>query len=290
MRIAFLYLVVILSVFGLQAENRALLVGIGRYPVYTGWSEIHGDADVDLLAPALKKNGYSDVKTLKNAQATKAAIVKELKALANRCKAGDKVYFHFSGHGQPVTDINGDEGSKGYDEAIVPYDACKTKTSRVKCQWYNGENHLIDDELNPLFAKIKGKLGANGELFIAIDACYSDDMERAPGSEEADLPPTRGTNEKLNVNKTRAWTLMPKPKSFSPGAKMYVVSACKSNERNFEYKAKNGKTYGSLTYFIFSMMVKTMDFNQWTNRITTKTPSTPAIFQTFQHPQKQIYK
>ena len=116
------------------------------------------------------------------------------------------------------------------------------------------------------------------------------DMERAPGSEEADLPPTRGTNEKLNVNKTRAWTLMPKPKSFSPGAKMYVVSACKSNERNFEYKAKNGKTYGSLTYFIFSMMVKTMDFNQWTNRITTKTPSTPAIFQTFQHPQKQIYK
>ena len=90
---------------------------------------------------------------------TKAAIVKELKALANRCKAGDKVYFHFSGHGQPVTDINGDEGSKGYDEAIVPYDACKTKTSRVKCQWYNGENHLIDDELNPLFAKIKGKLG-----------------------------------------------------------------------------------------------------------------------------------
>ena len=90
MRIAFLYLVVILSVFGLQAENRALLVGIGRYPVYTGWSEIHGDADVDLLAPALKKNGYSDVKTLKNAQATKAAIVKELKALANRCKAGDK--------------------------------------------------------------------------------------------------------------------------------------------------------------------------------------------------------
>lgn len=290
MRIVIVFLAALLSFFGAHAENRALLIGIGRYPVYTGWSEIHGDADVDLLVPALKKNGYGDVKTLKNAQATKASIIKELKALASRCKSGDKVYFHFSGHGQPVADINGDEGKKGYDEAIVPYDACRTITTKVKDCFYNGENHLIDDELNPLFAAIKDKLGATGELFIAIDACYSDDMERAPGSEDANLPPTRGTNEKLDVKKTIGWTYMPKPKSFSPGAKMYVVSACRSNERNFEYKANNGKTYGSLTYFIFSMMVKTMDFNQWTNRITTKTPSTPAIFQTFQHPQKQIYK
>lgn len=290
MRIAIVGLFVLISVFGLQAENRALLVGIGRYPVYTGWSEIHGDADVDLLAPALKKNGYSDVKTLKNAQATKAAIVTELKSLANRCNTGDKVYFHFSGHGQPVADINEDEGKKGFDEAIVPYDACKTITTKVNNRFYNGENHLIDDELNPLFAAIKDKLGATGELFIAIDACYSDDMERAPGSDEAELPPTRGTNEKLNVKRKAPWTFIPKPKSFSSGAKMYVVSACKSNERNFEYKAKNGKTYGSLTYFIYSLMRKTMDFSQWANNAEAKSPSHPKIFQQYQHPQKQIYK
>lgn len=279
-----------LSVIGVSAENRALLVGIGRYPVYTGWSEIHGDADVDLLAPALKANGYGDVKTLKNSQATKAAIVKELKALASRCEAGDKVYFHFSGHGQPVSDINRDEGEKGFDEAIVPYDACKTITTKVKGHFYNGENHLIDDELNPLFSAIKDKLGANGELFIAIDACYSDDMERASGSDEADLPSTRGTNEKLNVRKTRVWTLMPKPKAYTPGAKMYVVSACKSNERNFEYKAPDGNIYGSLTYYINSLMDRTMDFNVWAPNIMAKKLSKPKIFQNYQHPQSQIYK
>lgn len=290
MRTTIVCLLAFLSTFGILAENRALLVGIGRYSVYTGWSEIHGDADVRLLAPALKDKGYSDVKTLVNSEATKAAIVRELKSLAKRCKAGDKVYFHFSGHGQPVVDINGDEGKKGFDEAIVPYDACKTITSKVKGRFYNGENHLIDDELNPLFSAIKNKLEANGELFIAIDACYSDDMERAPSSEEADLPPTRGTNEKLDVKKTADWTSMPKPKAYTPGAKMYVVSACKSNERNFEYKAKNGKTYGSLTYFIFSLMNKTKDYGKWASLVTTKTLSIPAVFHRSQHPQKQIYK
>lgn len=289
MRVAIVCLAALISIFIMQAENRALIVGIGRYPVYTGWSEIHGDADVDLLVPALKKNGYGDIMTLKNSEATKTAIIKELNALAGRCSAGDKVYFHFSGHGQPVADMNGDEGSKGFDEAIVPYDACKTITTKVKGRFYNGESHLIDDELNPLFAAIKEKLGAKGELFIAIDACYSDDMERASDTEEAELPQTRGTNETLNVKRTAAWTSISKPKPYSIGAKMYVVSACKSDERNFEYKAKNGKTYGSLSYFIYSLMRSTMDFNKWVTRIETKTSSFPAIFYKHQHPQKRIY-
>lgn len=290
MRIAILFLVTLLSLLCVQAENRALIVGIGRYPVYTGWTEIHGDADVDLLVPVLKRNGYTDVKTLKNAQATKTAIINELKSLARRCKRGDKVYFHFSGHGQPVADINGDEGKKGFDEAIVPYNACKTITTKVNGRFYNGENHLIDDELNPHFAAIKNKLGVKGELFIAIDACYSDDMERAPGSEEADLPPARGSNVRLNVRRTPAWTSIPCPKSFSPGAKMYVVSACKSNERNFEYRSKNGKTYGSLSYFIFNLTKNTMDFSTWANYAERKSPSHPQIFHQSQHPQKQIHK
>lgn len=289
MRIALVCLVAILSVFGLQAENRALLVGIGRYPVYTGWSTIHGDADVDLLATALKKKGYVDVKTLKNAQATKAAIVKELANLATRCGRGDRVYFHFSGHGQLVADINGDEGKEGFDESIVPYNACKTVTTRVNGRFYNGENHLIDDELNPLFAEIKNKLGAKGEFFIAIDACYSEGIERAPGREDEVLPPARGTNDKLFVRRTSPWTSIPKPKSFSPGAKMIVVSACRSDERNFEYRASNGKTYGSLSYFLFTLMKSTMNFSTWANRVEAKSPSRPQIFQQYQHPQKHIY-
>lgn len=290
MRIIIVWLLALMSAMGMLAENRALLVGVGRYPAVTGWREIHGDADVDLLHQALKRNGFNDVVPLKNARATKSEIVKALKALASRCRRGDKVYFHFSGHGQHVTDLNGDEGAKGFDESIVPYDACKTTTTRIKGRFYNGENHLIDDEINPLFAKIKNKIGKKGELFIAIDACYSEDMERAPVADEADISPTRGAEKVLNVRKTSTLSAIPRPGNFSPGARMYVVSACRSDERNFEYRAANGKVYGALTYFIYSLMNITMDFNTWSNMIVAKSPSLPEIFHPDQHPQKRVYK
>ncbi len=119
MKILILTFITFLSAFDIYAENRALLVGIGQYKHGTGWAAIHGDADVDLLESNLKANNYNDITVLKNSQATKSAIIRELSSLAIRCKPGDKVYFHFSGHGQPVTDCNGDEGEKGVDESIV---------------------------------------------------------------------------------------------------------------------------------------------------------------------------
>lgn len=290
MRTLIATLFAVLSVLCVSAENRALLVGIGRYPSATGWPEIHGDADVSLLAPVLKSKGYIDVTVLKNAQATKCAIVRALKALASRCHPGDKVYFHFSGHGQHVTDINGDERGKDYDESIVPYDAYKSINCRVGGRFYNGENHLVDDELNPLFAAIKQNLGPDGEFFIAIDACYSDNMERAPGADEAAAAPTRGTDERLNVKPTPRWTDMPRPKPFCVGAKMYVVSACRSDERNFEYIDADGKLYGSLSYFIYRLTDSTMGFNTWAGRIVSKKPAYLNIFHSQQHPQKRVYK
>lgn len=101
------------SILSSQAANRALLVGIGKYDrMKTGWNMIHGDNDVALLKPLLQKQGFRDIATLTNEQATKAGIVSALKTLAERCKEGDKVYFHFSGHGQPIRDDNRDEGKK----------------------------------------------------------------------------------------------------------------------------------------------------------------------------------
>lgn len=272
------------------ATNHALLVGIGRYQPGTGWTAINGDADVDLLAAALKAKGFTDIIPLKNSQATKAAIIKELQALAKRCNSGDKVYFHFSGHGQPVKDINHDEGIKQFDEAIVPYNAFNSVTKRVNGKYYNGEAHLTDDELNPLFRDIKQKIGPQGQLFIAIDACYSDDMERTSVKDDDDLPPTRGTYDTLNIKPTSVWHNIPKPLPYPPGAKMYVASACKYNERNFEYRAPDGKTYGSLTYFIYILIARTTDFEQWATSICNKNNGSGKIFFHYQHPQIKYYK
>lgn len=276
------------SVMSGLATNRALLVGIGKYDrMKTGWNVIHGDNDVDLLRPLLQKRGFSDIVALTNEQATKAKIVNALHALAERCQSGDNVYFHFSGHGQPIRDDNGDEGkSKKYDESIIPYDACRD--SRKMNGKYVGQYHLIDDELCPLLDAIKRKLGPDGELFVAVDACFSKGIQK---DEMTDIDPellryVRGTN--LAFTPPGRITVR-YPKQFSKGAKLTVVTACKENERNIEYKAPSGKMYGSLSYYISILLKSDADFNRWRQCFSDKAYSSRGIFQSSQHPSIEIF-
>lgn len=276
------------SILSSQAANRALLVGIGKYDrMKTGWNMIHGDNDVALLKPLLQKQGFRDIATLTNEQATKAGIVSALKTLAERCKEGDKVYFHFSGHGQPIRDDNRDEGKKKkYDESIIPYDACRD--SRKMNGKYVGQFHLIDDELCPLLDAIKRKLGHDGELFVAVDACFSKGIQK---DEMTNIDPellryVRGTN--LAFTPPGRITVK-SPKEFSTGARLTVVTACKENERNIEYKAPSGKMYGSLSYYISILLKSDADFNRWRQCFTSKAYNGRGIFQTTQHPSIEIF-
>lgn len=270
------------------ATNRALLIGIGKYDcMTTGWNEIHGDNDVALLQPLLQKRGFGDISTLTNSQATKSNIVNALKTLAGKCQQGDKVYFHFSGHGQPIRDDNRDEGkSKKYDESIIPYDACRD--SRKMEGKYVGQYHLIDDELCPLLDAIKRKLGPEGELFVAVDACFSKGIQK---DEMTDIDPellryVRGTD----IAFTPPGRITVKsPKEYSKGAKLTVVTACKENERNIEYKAHSGKIYGSLSYYMYTLLKSDADFNRWRKCFRDKAYLGRGIFQTIQHPSIEIF-
>ena len=214
------------------------MIGIGQYDqMKTGWSRIHGDKDVELLEPLLKKQGFKDIVAITNEKATKAVIVKELKSLSARSLPGDKVYFHFSGHGQPVRDDNKDEAKLGkkYDESIVPFDAYRDNLKMGGK--YEGQNHLIDDELAPLFDAIKKKIGKNGEFMVVIDACNSKGIQK---DEVTEIDPdilryARGTDQPF-VPKPGSTYLanLPKPGNFSPGAEMIVITACGSDESNYE--------------------------------------------------------
>ncbi len=276
------------STLSVQATDRALLVGIGKYDqLKTGWSEIHGDNDVALLLPLLKKRGFNDIAVLTNNQATKRKIVEALTSLAARCERGDRVYIHFSGHGQPVRDDNHDEGTKKkYDESIIPYDACRD--SRKMNGTYVGQYHLIDDELCPLLDAIKRKLGKHGELFVVVDACFSRGIQK---DEMTDIDPEllkyiRGTNYAFTPP---GRITVQSPKAFSPGAKLTVVTACQENERNIEYKAPSGKIYGSLSYYISILLKSDADFNRWRHSFIEKDYNGRSIFQSIQHPSIEIF-
>lgn len=287
----------LLNCFILPAVNRALLIGIGDYDTEkTGWEKLHGDKDVDLLSESLISAGFDkeNIFTLKNEQAIKQEILKSLELIAKEAKQGDLVIFHFSGHGQPVKDLNGDE-SNGCDEAIVPYDAFKTLRYKNGGKYYQGENHIIDDELFPIFNEIKKKVGKSGYILVSVDACYSRGIEmNATGDllpeEQERVANVRGTDHVLKIDEKSPLMKVGKPSGYTKEGKMVVVSACREDERNFEYKNPATKEiYGSLSYTLATLLKKGYNFKRIEKYFDSKAYADDKIFVSSQHPKIIFY-
>lgn len=300
MRLFALLMCIVAGLSSLQATSRALLVGIGRYDTAnTGWEQLNGDRDVDLLQGILLSNGIakSNIRTLKNEQATKSAIMAALKELAAQCRQGDKVWFHFSGHGQPVDDLNGDEPpGDTFDESIIPFDACKTRKYKCGSSFYQGQNHIIDDELSPLFNDIKKKIGRSGHLMVTVDACFSRGIELDPLDcfTKQDIVTTgkpRGTDLKFHPDKNGVIAGIPRPKPYDKGGRLTVIAACREDERNFEYiESGSGKHYGALSYSLYLLLKKKQGFSKWEKYFTEGRYAADKIFVSEQHPKITIYK
>lgn len=241
-------------------QKRALLVGISKYHSYgyKVWNNIHGAEDVALLTPELKKKGFT-VQTLVNEQATYQGIVNSLNKLIAASKKGDVIYLHFSCHGQPVEDgLNGNlkDEKDGWDESIVPIDAGKV----YGASGYKGDKHLTDDELNGYVSKLRKKIGPEGILYVAMDACHAGTMSRKG------LETIRGTNEaltsciKCKYNPPKDTIRHYKIVKSADMAPVLFVEACQSRERNTEIRI-NGKDYGALSYNIWQALKGMVSFD-----------------------------
>ncbi len=219
-----------LSVTMFAQTRRSLIIGIGVQKDVS-WTKINGDKDVPYVLQMLQNTGYTDVRTLVNEQATKADIVSAFKKLAAKCKTGDMVYVQFSGHGQLVTDVNGDEAD-GWDEAWIPYDAYLKYGKKDK-----GEKHLIDDEINVLLMGIRNKIGDSGKLLVVVDACHSGDSSRGDEDEVV-----RGVKDEFVI------PIKKKGKSVKAPERWITLSACKDFQLNQEMKTPK---VGKLTYVLY---------------------------------------
>ena len=247
------------------AEKRALIVAIGKYPIESGWKTINSENDVTLIKSSLKKQGFNDqnIDIIINEKATKTGIEKAFNSLINSTHADDIVVFHFSGHGQQVTDTNGDEVD-GLDEALIPYDAEKTNKKGAR----QAGSHLLDDELNILLGKLRLKVGSKGDVLVFIDACHSGTATR--GTEIADTTAIyRGTNEVYLIpgyekvksrggEKNLYEEELPATRSGSSAlSPLIILSACSAEQINKEY-AESGKRYGSLSYALSKVLNKSI--------------------------------
>lgn len=223
------------------ATRRALVFGLGAQED-TRWGKIHGDNDVGYVVQMLREMGYTDIRTLKNEHATKQAMVDAFTALAMRCEKGDKVYVHYSGHGQLMTDLDGDEAVKwtgrhaAWDEAWIPYDAYLTYGPEDR-----GEKHLCDDEVAQYLQRIRQRIGRRGELVVVVDACHSGDA--TTGAEEECV---RGIDMKFEVPRTTQQTAVAQPTE----EQWLTISACKPYQLCTELKDKK---VGKLTYALYVM-------------------------------------
>ena len=249
-RVFVMFMSAVLSLGISAQEKRALLVGISCYDTQqTGyqWNNINGTNDIRLLAPILKSSGFK-VATLTDSQATHDNIIAGINRLLSAAQRGDIIYFHFSGHGQPVEDLSGDEVD-GWDEALVPADARKVYQPGV----YTGGKHILDDDLGPLIDRLRAKVGSRGMVYVALDACHAGTSSRGEDDED-DICATRGTMQGFAF--TRGKSFKPKKietanyykvKSSPVMSNVVYFESCRPYQLNREINV-GGTAYGPLSY------------------------------------------
>lgn len=251
------------SMHAKEGQKRALTVFISEYPAQSGWKKIHSHNDKPLVLGMLKNLGFSErnIICLEDSEATLAGIQAAFERLIGECRPGDKVYIHFSCHGQQITDVDGDEGLRNprnkYDESLIPYDACISYGRNG----YDGSKHLIDDQINDYLCRICGKVGRKGTVMLVADACHSGEIQREYDDKE-DSTSLRGVADVFELPLTgRTCENLPRE------ASCVAVSACKEFESNHECEI-GGKKYGRLTYAVSLGLRKGMTVKSFRQALT----------------------
>lgn len=252
MKRGLLLTLLLLSVSIISAQQKhCFMVGISDYGNIDDdpeeWSNISGANDIRMLAPQFEAKGF-EIDTLVDQAATYKNIKEGLTRLIAKCNQGDLIYVHFSCHGQPIEDLDGDE-EDGWDEALIPVDAKLHYEKGV----YEGGSHLIDDELEKYMSLIRHKISSEGMVYVVLDACHSGGASR--GNEDH----IRGTNEGFTSNpdnyyypdRTKEANDNYRIATKNGESPIIFIEACRSYQTNREIRDKETNTwYGSLSYYI----------------------------------------
>lgn len=240
--------------------NRALLVGINAYP----GAPLSGCVnDVEDMASFLVANcGFKtkEIRLLTDARATTQGILDRLGWLTTGLRKGDRIFFHYSGHGAQVATRTGSGEVDGKDEVICPVDF----------DW--SDPHMIrDKDFNRIFATVP----AGVEFVWVSDSCHSGDLTK-------DMPPPNLRFRRYPVPADMRWrqlTLADEKKSGGGGfaktaqdLNVALISGCKSNQTSAD-AVFGGRPNGALTYFLLDALKKPGGLK---NPLTTLVPAVQA--------------
>lgn len=220
--------------------NRAFLVGINTYPS----APLRGCVNdvVDMANFLVTQCGFKkeEIRLLTDNRATTAGIIERLEWLVNGLEKGDRVLFHYSGHGAQMATRNKKEEIDGLDEVICPVDF----------DW--SDAHAIRDKQ---FATIFAKVPAGVEFIWISDSCHSGDLSKEM---------TINANRAYPCPADFAWrngaarNLKKAPMGLAKAATKInaaLISGCKSTQTSAD--AVFAKRFnGALTYFLLHELNK----------------------------------
>lgn len=250
-----------------MARRHALVIGIDGYPGFGPESQLFGAVrDAETMAAVLiDRHSFraDDVTRLLGKQATRGAILRAMKKLGRRARAGDQVVLYFSGHGSQMTDREGDEGD-GLDETIVPFDSGRD----------GAENRdVTDDEINYWAA---GVLEVTPHLTLIFDCCYGGTLQR-PGWRVRRVPPDLRPVELLPPSPVPIW------RDVETGARPLVATACRDDEIAVELPF-TGTDRGAFSFHFIEALRCATPGVTW-REIFARTASALAVDCPEQHPQ-----
>lgn len=248
-----------------EGKKKALLVGIN----YLGQKSELGGCINDVrgqMAVLKAKYGYTDGDIMlltedqndEEKMPTKANIQKGFKWMLDGMKAGDQIFFHYSGHGSQCPDRTGTEPD-GKNECICPLD----------CQAGPWPEHVIlDNEIYNVFVE---SIPDNVKCTCIFDCCHSatvadlqvtkdfsfDDQGEDQSSRWLDPPDDLA--EELQSLSTRGvdeeGILEPKG-TMSAAKKVWTISGCQDNQTSADATI-NGKRQGALTWAVLASLEDT---------------------------------
>ena len=163
---------VVLTVLAAQsarAEDRALLVGVGKHERQSPFRDLPGiDRDLATMRQVARELGFEDrqIRVLADEEATLEGIRSTFESwLIDAVAPGERALFYFSGHGYYLADRNGDESDRR-DEILVPHDYAGTVEALT--------NVLVDDEVEDWLDRLRTE-----DVVVFLDACHSGSAVRS---------------------------------------------------------------------------------------------------------------
>lgn len=151
-------------------------------------------------------------------------IIKQFRNLLTKVdktpKTPTKIWFHYSGHGTQVRDLDGDERD-GKDEVLVPVD------------YHDG--FITDDLLHDIMSLFN----KNCEIFAVYDCCNSGSI--------LDLKYTFRPKGSIKFENDH--------KPFQK-AKIIMLSGCKDNQTSADVRLENQEATGAMTFSLLKTLEK----------------------------------